>query len=96
MQQSPFFTATGYMIAAIVILANAAAIATHTLDPDPASNGSLGFVFLAAGRLAVIYVFLGLARTPLAALLRFLRSPRGAPAPKSPRLLEAEARDRPR
>jgi len=77
MQERAVFNPTGYMIAALVIVANAAAIASEALDPEIESNGVVGFVLFGAGTAALTYVMAGLLRVPAGALWAFVRRPRG-------------------
>jgi len=77
MQKRSLFNATGYMVAAVVIIANAAAIAAESIDPEIESNGVVGVALLSAGALAAIYVLAAVVHAPLAAMWRFVRRPRG-------------------
>ncbi|HEU0074548.1 MAG TPA: hypothetical protein VFS30_11110 [Dehalococcoidia bacterium] len=79
MQKRALFNRTGYMIAALVIVANVAAIASEALDPEIESNGVAGFLLFGAGTVAVTYVMAGLLRGPVGALWAFVRRPRGGP-----------------
>jgi hypothetical protein len=78
MQKRPLFNASGYMVAAVVIIANAAAIAADAVDLEIESNGAVGVALLSAGALAAIYVLAAVVHAPLAATWRSVRRPRGS------------------
>jgi hypothetical protein len=84
MQKQSMFNATGYMIAALAVIANAAAMTAEALDPELESNGPVGFVLFGVGTVAVTYLLVAALRAPVAAIARFVRRPRGGLQPIVP------------
>jgi hypothetical protein len=81
MQKSSLFNADGYMLAALVVIANAAAIAAEALHTEIGSNGPAGFVLFGAGMVGLAYILVGMLRAPGGAILRFARRSRGGISP---------------
>jgi hypothetical protein len=73
MQKSSFFNPTGYMIAALFVIANAVAIGIEAIE----SNGVVGFILFGAGVLAMTYILAGVARGPAGWLRSFVIRRRG-------------------
>ena len=63
--QRSLFNATGYMVAALVLVANSAAVGMEAIDVEIESNSVVGFVLLCAGVVAATYVLAGVLGGPL-------------------------------
>jgi hypothetical protein len=77
MQKSSFFNPTGYMIAALFVIANAVAIGIEAIDVKIESNGVIGLILFGAGVLAAAYILAGVARGPAGWLRSFVIRRRG-------------------